>query len=96
MLYFVSILVLQDRESWLLYFSCRGCYRSLPLSQGAVGWSAVCDSGISWCWNQILIINFTNFLMGKRSYVVNAVHRLNCSTLISSLTRINKQVLILL
>ena len=55
MQYYKTFLVLQsshlERNSRLLYFSylldsC-GCYRSLPLSHGAVVWSAVYDCGIS-------------------------------------------------
>ena len=47
-LLFVSFLVLQREivaiiflSSWLI--SCGCSYRSLPLTHGAVGWSAVCD-----------------------------------------------------
>ena len=53
--YFESILVLQsssrERESWLLSFvvSRMSCYCecSVALARGAVGWSFVCDCGIS-------------------------------------------------
>ena len=53
--YFESILVLQsssrERESWLLSFvvSLMSCYCvcSVALPRGAVGWSLVCDCGIS-------------------------------------------------
>ena len=53
--YFESILVLQsssrERESWLLSFvvSLMSCYCecSVALPHGAVGWSLVCDCGIS-------------------------------------------------
>ena len=53
--YFESILVLQSsapgRESWLLSFvvSQKSCYCecSVALPRGAVGWSLVCDGGIS-------------------------------------------------
>ena len=57
--YFVSFLVLQSywrgRESWLLciYFlrmSCNSkCFVAIP--QGAVGWSALYDCGISWSYS---------------------------------------------
>ena len=30
--------------------SCR-CYRSVSLLHGAVGWSAVCDCGVSWSYS---------------------------------------------
>ena len=51
-LLFVSVLVLQSswwrREIWLLCFDCLpgDCYCSVVLSDGAVGWSAVCDCSI--------------------------------------------------
>ena len=53
--YFMCILILHlsrwGRESWLIYFccvlvSCR-CYRSLTLPHGVMGWSVICDCGIS-------------------------------------------------
>ena len=53
--YLVSFLVLQSsrwgRESWLLYLNCLLMsfdYKSfVSLPRGTVGWSAVCDCGIS-------------------------------------------------
>ena len=52
LLYLVSFLVLQSylygRERWLLYFNCLpGALYSVFFCHGAVGWSAVCDYGIS-------------------------------------------------
>ena len=57
--YCVSFLVLQSsltgRESWLLcsYVSWMSfyCKCSVTLPYGAVGWSAVCDCGISWSYS---------------------------------------------
>ena len=54
MQYLVSFLVLQSsrwgRERWLLKncFVCDGTANAMSLPRGAMGWSAVCDCGISW------------------------------------------------
>ena len=56
---FLSFLVLQSSR-WggvdgcftfvAFNMPCR-CYRSLILHRGAVGWSVVCDCGISWSYS---------------------------------------------
>ena len=48
---YIAIISLRKKDSWLLYFNCLlmsfdiQCSVSLP--HGAVGWSTVCDCGIS-------------------------------------------------
>ena len=53
---FVSFLILQ----LVADFNCLPDVMRLilPLSHGAVGWSAVCDCGISWSYSRISMVIF--------------------------------------
>ena len=42
-----AIISLGKKDSWLLYFMSFDSLCSVSLSHGAVGWSTVCDCGIS-------------------------------------------------
>ena len=71
-LYLVSFQVLQQsrwrRESWLLYFSCLLNAMWLLSFFASMGWSAMCDCGISWSYSfSFLSGNETNQLI-KLSY----------------------------
>ena len=66
-----SFLVLQSpwrgRESWLLCFNCRPdvllyCICSVALPHSAVGWSAVCNCGISWSYSLTYRLNLVQLI----------------------------------
>ena len=44
----LAIILLRKRELVAILKLCCWCLFSVPRSHGAVGWSAVCDCGISW------------------------------------------------
>ena len=60
--------------TYIVFLVLLGYYRSLPLHQGAMGWSAVCDCGISWSYSLTylvpvldLILFFVSFLAWQSS-----------------------------
>ena len=75
--YFVSFLVLQS--SWrgrepvaLLYVLRMSCYCifSVTLPYGVVGWSAVCDYGISWSYSLNLLFILLHTFKNTHSYTL--------------------------
>ena len=46
----LAIMSLRKRELVSLPYLCCGCLWSVPLPHDVVGWSAVCDCGISWSY----------------------------------------------
>ena len=43
-------IILRKRELVALLELCCGCLHSVSLPHGVMGWSAVCDCGISWSY----------------------------------------------
>ena len=68
-----TVILLMKREkegdrcfSLIVFLLVCVCYSSKPLSYGAVGWSAVCDCGISWSYS-LLFWSFHVYYNQNRS-----------------------------
>ena len=64
----------------VFWISCR-CYCSLTLPHSAVGWSEVCDSGISWSYLAFFLIVsgifFAIFGRGSRAFQIGKISTAN-------------------
>ena len=59
-----------DRFTFIVFLMSCCCYFSLPLPDIVMGWSAVCDCGISWSNSQHLLLDNCSFGLVARKTVL--------------------------